>query len=157
MARVPLRKDNAAVSTVTGYIMNFFIATLILGVAILSNQTLIAAYGTEVSRRTLETIGNNIALRIEQVDRVIASAAGSASDLSSIDTPLTFIPLTVANREFLLSFSNDSLSLMTTGSSPTRVHIPLNITTPMATKTLYSTSGKMRMYYDSNTGLLEFE
>jgi len=110
-----------------------------------------------VARRALETIGNNIALRITQVDRIIVSAAASASDLTAVNTTLTLIPLTVAGQEYSVSFANDSLTLQASGSSTTNVTIPLNITTSMTTKTLYSTSGQMLMYYNTTSGLLDFQ
>lgn len=157
MARTTPRKmDNAGVSTVTGYIMTFFIASIILGIAIIQNQNLVSSYGGEVARRALETTGNNIALRITQVDRVIASSGAGASDIGSFNATIG-IPLRVGDQVYTIALDNDSITLTGTTSASTQVKIPLNITTPMAGRTISSSTGSLALFYDGSRGLLDFQ
>jgi hypothetical protein len=147
-------RGQEGVSTVTGYIMTFFIASIILGIAIISNQTLVAAYGDVVARRSLETVGTSLALRIAQVDRVIASAGAGASDLAAVNTTIE-IPPEAGNRPYSIEVSETALTLYSREGDSTRVTIPVNITTPLISRTISSGGGRVDMVYDPSLGKLD--
>ncbi|MEM3085867.1 MAG: hypothetical protein QXO51_07475 [Halobacteria archaeon] len=149
-----LRTDSSGVSTVTGYIMTFFIASIILGITILSSQTLVSTYGDVVARRSLETIGTNLVLRIVQMDRVIASAGASASDIAAVNTTIE-IPLEAGKQPYTIDVTDTALTLQTKEGSATQVKIPLNISTPLIGRTISSGGGKLDMVYDPALGKLD--
>lgn len=145
-----------AVSIVTGYIMTFFIATIILGVTLISNQSMVSSYGDAVARNTLDTIGNNLALRIENVDRMMRASAGSGATVATLNVTVP-IPLQVAGRPYLMELSTGAILMQSSGSAVTQVRVPLNNSTPIAARNLTSSYGKVVIYYNTSAGWLDFQ
>ncbi|MDY6965817.1 MAG: hypothetical protein SVM80_07595 [Halobacteriota archaeon] len=147
-----LIKDEKAASIAVEYILTFAISMSLLIALILSSQNLIEMTSDIVMRESFEIIGNDIALKISNMDILIEATFGSG-DVDDLNSEFT-IPGQIAGRAYSVNISQDRIIIQSfAGSAEAR--IPLNVTTGIESGIATSSQEQLFILYNSSANKIE--
>lgn len=148
-------RGDEAVSVVTGYIMTLSVATILLAIVFLANQSYLSGVAGTTLYSSLSTLGSDLTLRITNLDRLVNNSASLAGNLTDFSLTLS-IPSTLAGEPYALNITNQFVLLTPATLTQFAVRIPMNVTHPVTNTTLTSSTGALVITYNDATNSLEF-
>ena len=145
-------RDKKAVGMVIEYILTFAVASLLLMVLVLTSQGLLENSADIVTYESFEIIGNDIVLKISNMDRVV-EATSESGDINNLNSEFS-IPNKIAGRTYSISFTQNEIIMRPSGGS-VEVKIPFNITTSIEPNEIYSSQWQHAILYNSSSAKIE--
>jgi hypothetical protein len=152
-----LSNDENAVSITIGFILTFSITVLMLVTILSSFYSLMDQAEQTVMRDEFEIHGNDIAVRIANMDTMVGNAANSGSDVDEIRYELS-LPDRIAGKPYSVEFDNSSKDIVFVSEERdnTIVKVPYYAeNTVFLSTTLYSQKGEFMMTYTPGTNAIE--
>lgn len=141
--------DEQAVTVTIETILLFSITVMLLGMVLLSFQSINEQASETVMREMYGSIGNDIASKILDMDKEVKASLSQGS-IVSIENEINLYP-TVANKPYLVELDKGNVIVQTIGSPEVTVKVPFNPDINVVPGSLlYSTSGEFVILYDAN-------
>lgn len=141
--------DEQAVSVTIETILLFSITVILLGMVLMSFQSINERASGTVMREMYGSIGNDIASKILDMDKEVKASLSQGS-IVSIENEINLYS-TVANKPYLVELDKGNVIVRTIGSPEVTVKVPFNPEINVVPgSTLYSMSGEHVIVYDAN-------
>lgn len=141
--------DEQAVTVTIETILLFSITVMLLGMVLLSFQSINEQASETVMREMYGSIGNDIASKILDMDKEVKASLSQGS-IVSIENEIDLYP-TVANKPYLVELDKGNVIVQTIGSPEVTVKVPFNPDINVVPgSSLYSTTGEHVIIYDAN-------
>ncbi len=141
--------DEQAVTVTIETILLFSITVMLLGMVMLSFQSINNQASETVMRELYASIGNDIASKILDMDKEVKASLSKGS-IVSIENEIDLYS-TVANKPYLVELEEGNVIVQTIGSPKVTVKVPFNPDINIVSgSTLYSTSDEHVIVYDPN-------
>ncbi len=141
--------DEQAVTVTIETILLFSITVMLLGMVLLSFQSINSQASETVMRELYASIGNDIASKILDMDKEVKASLSQGS-IVSIENEIDLYS-TVANKPYLVELGEGTVIVRTIGSPEVTVKVPFNPDINIvAGSTLYSTADEHVIVYDAN-------
>ena len=156
MKRFSFFWDEEAVSIALGYMLTLTTSLLLLSLMLIYFvPPLVDTSSKIVVWERLGTIGNQIAVKITDFDRLVG-AHTSGKVLNGLNTTLK-IPWEIGNYEYTINITQDEIILKTPREISNEVRVPLNVSSVITNKEISSTGEKIRIFYNLTSGAIDFE
>jgi hypothetical protein len=141
--------DEQAVTVTIETILLFSITVMLLGMVMLSFQSINIQASETVMRELYTSIGNDIASKILDMDKEVKASLSQGS-VVSIENEIDLYS-SVANKPYLVELEGGNVIVQTIGSPKVTVKVPFNPDINVVPgSTLYSTSDEHVIVYDPN-------
>lgn len=141
--------DEQAVTVTIETILLFSITVMLLGMVMLSFQSINIQASETVMRELYTSIGNDIASKILDMDKEVKASLSQGS-VVSIENEMDLYS-SVANKPYLVELDKGNVIVQTIGSPKVTVKVPFNPDINVVPgSTLYSTSDEHVIVYDPN-------
>jgi FlaG/FlaF family flagellin (archaellin) len=141
--------DEQAVTVTIETILLFSITVILLGMVLLSFQSINNQASKTVMKEQYASIGNDIASKILDMDKEVKASLSQGS-VVKIENEMDLYSR-VANKPYLVELEEGNVIVQTIGSPEVTVKVPFNPDINVLTgSTLYSTSGEHVIVYDTN-------
>jgi hypothetical protein len=148
-------QDEQAVTVTLESVLLFSITVMLLGMVMLSFQSINEQASETVMREQYASTGNEIATKIMDMDNEI-KAGLSQGCVIGIENELDLVPL-VANKPYSIKLEEGKIILSSIGTPPVTVEVPFNPTINVVPgSVIYSTAADHALIYDPN-GQIMFE
>lgn len=152
-----LLNDENAVSISIGFILTFGITVIAFILILNSFYSMMGQAEQTVMREEFEIHGNDIAVKLTNIDNIVGIAGTAGSNYQEISYDLT-LPDKIAGQYYSIEFSNQSREIILSSHerSETTVKIPYATrTVDVASTTIYSAAGSHYLFYSTTTNIIE--
>lgn len=142
-------KNEQAVTVTLEAILLFSITVMLLGMVMLSFQSINEQASETVMKEQYAGIGNDIASKILDMDLEIKASLSEGSEIS-IENELDLIP-TVANKPYMVELEEGNVVVRSIGSPSVTVKVPFNPDVNVVSgSTIQSLASEHHLMYDPN-------
>jgi hypothetical protein len=154
MKKIEMLGSDEAVSAALSYILTMTAAVMLMSILLVSYKSLIENSSEIVLYESFDTLGNQIAVKITNFDRIVG-AQTSGRELGKLNTTLE-IPDKIGNRWYIVNITQDRIILHAMYSFD-EVIVPLNVSSSITSNEISSVEEKIRIFYNSTSEAIEFE